>query len=182
MSRLSEALTYLRKREGITQKELADRIGLTRSSIAMYEKGDRVPPFETLERIADFYNVSMSFLSGSDSEWESAFIERLHYIIETTPNIDQMAARLNLYRLNLIINRESPLSLPEAFDIADELGESMDYMLGRDNSATISSVMQHADPIGAEAFRLISRLDEDKKRAALDYLHFLEQKPDTNRK
>ena len=64
-------LRYLRKRAGLTQLELAQVLGVSRSTIGMYEKGDREPDFEMLERIADYFNVNMSTLIG-DQEKASA--------------------------------------------------------------------------------------------------------------
>lgn len=64
MSSFSDMLTYLRKREGLSQQELAERVGLTRSRIGMYETAKREPDFETLELFADFFNVNMDTLMG----------------------------------------------------------------------------------------------------------------------
>lgn len=57
-----DVLKRLRKRENLTQQQLADRLGLSRSTIGMYEKGEREPDFETSELIADFFNVRLDFL------------------------------------------------------------------------------------------------------------------------
>lgn len=57
-----DMLVYLRKREGYTQTELAKRLGISRSTVGMYESGKREPDFEMLEAIADLFNVSMSVL------------------------------------------------------------------------------------------------------------------------
>ena len=67
MAALSDMLTYLRKREGLSQQELADKLKMTRSAIGMYETGKREPDLETLEVFADFYNVDMNTLTGSIS-------------------------------------------------------------------------------------------------------------------
>jgi len=61
---LSDMLAYLRKREGLSQQELADKLNMTRSAIGMYETGKREPDLETLETFADFYNVDMNTLTG----------------------------------------------------------------------------------------------------------------------
>lgn len=65
MPQFYDVLIYLRKRAGLTQQELADKTGLTRSSIGMYETGKREPDLETLEVFADFFNVDMNTLTGS---------------------------------------------------------------------------------------------------------------------
>ena len=54
----------LRMSLGYTQAELADILGISRSRIGMYETGAREPDFETLEIIADFFNVDTDYLLG----------------------------------------------------------------------------------------------------------------------
>lgn len=57
-------LKELRKSENETQPMLAEAIGVSRSAISMYESGAREPDLETLEAIADHYNVDMNYLIG----------------------------------------------------------------------------------------------------------------------
>ena len=66
MATFSDMLVYLRKRNGLSQAQLAEKTGLTRSAIGMYETGRREPDFETLEVFADFFNVNMDTLLGKD--------------------------------------------------------------------------------------------------------------------
>lgn len=54
----------LRIEKGLSQQELANRLGISKSSVNMYERGERQPNFETLELIADFFNVDMDYLLG----------------------------------------------------------------------------------------------------------------------
>ena len=67
MAALSDMLTYLRKRQGLTQQQLADKLNMSRSAIGMYETGKREPEIEVLEAFADFYNVDMNTLTGRPS-------------------------------------------------------------------------------------------------------------------
>lgn len=64
MATFADMLTYLRKSRGLSQQQFADAIGFTRSAVGMYETGRREPDFETLETIADFFNVNMDVLLG----------------------------------------------------------------------------------------------------------------------
>ena len=58
----NEMLKKLRTNKKLTQEELAQATGLSRSAIGMYEAGSREPSFETLEIFADFFNVDMNTL------------------------------------------------------------------------------------------------------------------------
>lgn len=62
MSAFARTLAYLRKGKGLTQQELSKILGLSSSSVSMYERGEREPSFETLEALADFFNVDMNYL------------------------------------------------------------------------------------------------------------------------
>ena len=67
MNRIKE----LRKANGWTQEELANKLGVSRSRVGMYETGQRKPDFEALEAIADLFNVDMNYLLCEDSEQHS---------------------------------------------------------------------------------------------------------------
>ena len=66
MNYIGARLKYLRKQDDITQLELANALGIAKSTISMYESGNREPDFETLEKLADYFNVNMAtfFPSG----------------------------------------------------------------------------------------------------------------------
>lgn len=66
MASFKDMLKYLRARENLSQSELANKLGVAKSTISMYEVGKREPDFETLEEIADLFNVDMNFLLGKD--------------------------------------------------------------------------------------------------------------------
>lgn len=57
-------LKSLRNTQGLTQDELAKQLKISRSTIGMYENGAREPDFETLELIADYFNVDIDYLLG----------------------------------------------------------------------------------------------------------------------
>ena len=66
MAQFSDILKTLRKQDNLTQRELAQKLGISLSAISMYECGNREPDFETLEAIADYFNVNMNFLLGKE--------------------------------------------------------------------------------------------------------------------
>lgn len=64
MGKFQNILKSLRATKGLTQDELSKQLNISRSSIGMYEKGAREPDFETLELIADYFNVDTDYLLG----------------------------------------------------------------------------------------------------------------------
>lgn len=64
MAEFKDMLKYLREREGLSQSQFAKIIGVSSSTVSMYEVGKRQPDFETEEKIADYFNVSLNVLRG----------------------------------------------------------------------------------------------------------------------
>ena len=57
-------IAKLREKRGLTQGNLAEKIGISRASLSHYETNRREPDYDTLEKIADFFNVSVDYLLG----------------------------------------------------------------------------------------------------------------------
>lgn len=64
MAQFDKILKMLRNEKNMSQQELADALGISKSSINMYERGERQPNFETLETIADYFNADIDYLLG----------------------------------------------------------------------------------------------------------------------
>ncbi|MBU3875476.1 helix-turn-helix domain-containing protein [Faecalicatena sp. AGMB00832] len=60
--RFAAMLKELREEKGITQSELADQLGITRSTVAGYETKGKQPDYERLIEIARFFDVSVDYL------------------------------------------------------------------------------------------------------------------------
>lgn len=69
MNEFKDVLKYLRTKENLSQLELAQKLNMSKSAISMYEVGQRKPDYDTLEVIADFFNVDMNFLLGRDDRF-----------------------------------------------------------------------------------------------------------------
>ena len=65
MSKFSNIFRALREKSGLSQEELGKALGMSRSAVGMYEQERRVPDLETLERIADYFNITISELTGN---------------------------------------------------------------------------------------------------------------------
>ncbi len=64
MRKFKDVLAQLRLERNISQRYLSEQLGLSHSAIGMYENGKREPNYETLECIADYFNVDMNYLLG----------------------------------------------------------------------------------------------------------------------
>ena len=64
MAKLSQRIKELRNEQNLTQFELSQILETSKSSINMYERGEREPGIEMLEAIADHFNVDMDYLFG----------------------------------------------------------------------------------------------------------------------
>ena len=84
MPEFKDMLKYFRMREGLSQSELAEKLGVSVSRISMYEVGKREPDFETEEKIADFFNTDLNTLRGRDIENEDNY-----YLNEETRDMAQ---------------------------------------------------------------------------------------------
>ena len=65
MKEFPTVLRQLRKQARMSQPELAEKLGISRSAVSMYECGSREPNFAMLEAISDLFNVDMNTLTGS---------------------------------------------------------------------------------------------------------------------
>lgn len=59
-----EILRELREKKGITQQQLAATLNLSKNAISHYEKGINMPNLDTVQKIADVFNVSVDYLLG----------------------------------------------------------------------------------------------------------------------
>ena len=55
-------IKMLREELGMTQQELADKLEGAKSTIAMYEKGDRKPSLEVLVKLSEIFNCSIDYI------------------------------------------------------------------------------------------------------------------------
>ena len=82
----SENLKTLRKQKGFSQEELASRLHVVRQTISKWEKNLSVPDADTLIRLAEILEVSVSELLGSKIETENG---------NATNDIAEQLSRIN---------------------------------------------------------------------------------------
>ena len=73
-------LKRLRENKNLLQKELANIIGISLSSISMYERGERQPDNETLKKFSKFFNVSIDYLLDNEIKDETSIDDEMKEI------------------------------------------------------------------------------------------------------
>ena len=70
MSNLAERLRLLRTEKGMKQQEMAERFGQSLRAYQYYEAGTRHPEYLHLLALADFFDVSLDYLTGRSESRE----------------------------------------------------------------------------------------------------------------
>lgn len=97
----AERIKELRKEKGITQVELAEAIGLSKGTVAMWEVGKREANFETLDKLADYFGKSVDYIlgrsdDGSKNACEEDMVNRMIDIQSTETVIRNIKEYLKL--------------------------------------------------------------------------------------
>ena len=112
---LGDKIKKLRKERHITQSELANAIGLSRSSIGMIESNKQGTGNDSLIRIADFFNVTVDYLLSEDDAENIEKKERDYSLtIKEQENIDIEAQKI-LDELSLSFSKNKNILTEEDY-------------------------------------------------------------------
>lgn len=75
-------IAEMRKKAGLTQSKLSTAIGVSRSTLAMYETNKSEPDFKTISKLADFFGVSVDYLLGREEKSPAAQDAQPSYVDE----------------------------------------------------------------------------------------------------
>lgn len=70
---IGEKIANLRKKRGMSQSQLAKELNIGTSTLGMYETGKRSPNPEMLNKLADFFHVSVDYLLGREIKTEAYY-------------------------------------------------------------------------------------------------------------
>ncbi|MDG4982873.1 helix-turn-helix domain-containing protein [Lactococcus lactis] len=135
MSVFAEQLKTLRKINGLTQKELAENVGVQQGAINKWESGKTEPNIEMLVRLAECFDVSLDYLMGGKmkniTEEFSLCLKKLR--MKRKLSQKQIAEKLMISQQQYS-KWESGIITPNAetlVRLADYFDVSIDYLLGR---------------------------------------------------
>jgi transcriptional regulator with XRE-family HTH domain len=134
------------------QQRLADEIGTSKSSVNMYERGEREPGIETVTKIAEYFNVDVDYLFGTSD-------------IRRRREQMKIGEKIRLRRM------EQGMSLQ---DLADRMGYANKSTVARIESGEIdppqSKVVKFADALGTSVSDLMGWLDEENEKPSVGEL------------
>lgn len=123
MSKFSDRFKQLRKQRNLSQQDLANQLGYTKSRVNMYERGEREPSYEVLEEIAGYFNVDLDYLHGkSDIPNRNEWLKAINASASAPDNIIPMPSKSSIPLVGDIAcgtpilaeeNREGDVDLPE---------------------------------------------------------------------
>ena len=134
MPEFNTVLKNLRKDRQMTQSELAKKLGLAPSTIGMYERAEREPDFETLEKISDFFSVNMNTLLGK----ETPFAVGKNSIGVKIPVLGKVAAGIPITAVENILDYE---------EIPSGMASSGDYVALRIEGSSMEPRMYQGDVV-----------------------------------
>lgn len=160
----------LRKENGMTQTDLANLIGISRSALSLYEIEKREPDIKILDKLASLFNVQVDYLIGrsdirfpeEDLEWRYPHVnnrlgEILHnYYSQNSLSENNFAEQLDI-SLELLTQLESGThnpSLKLLKKISDVTGYDIDFLTGAKDSTSKKKSESEINGIKTEGYSL----------------------------
>nr|DAM41822.1 MAG TPA: Helix-turn-helix XRE-family like protein [Caudoviricetes sp.] len=184
---IGQRIKVRREELNMSQEELAKRIGYkSRSSINKIELDLYSLQPSKIKTIADALDTTPSYIMGWDeeasrNEWASKFRDSVMQILNNADSADLEAAGISVQEIEEELSGSEPISLVAACSIADQLGESLDSLLGHTPKEMIKAALQQEDGQTAEIAEIIELLLDlpaDRRQEALNYLRYLSERAD----
>lgn len=151
-----QRIVELRKRQGLTQTELAKTIGISRSALSLYEIEKRQPDWETINKMASLFDVSVDYLLGrtddkhrnstsddkdfffffffDDKDLQEVFVSALKTALETqNMTVSELCEKteIDVDTCNQYLTGEHAPTLEHLVELSKALDVSIDYLLGQ---------------------------------------------------
>ncbi len=109
-----DRLIELRKEDRKTQEEMANILNVKRSTYGAYERGTILPPYDKIESIAKYFNVSVDYLMGNTNNKNSSSTSNSQEVHDVNQALSDLLKELK--------NKEVPLKI-DGFLLDDESRE-----------------------------------------------------------
>ena len=142
-----DRLKELRKENNLTQKDLAEKIGLSTITIRSYESGRRTPNSEALVKLENYFNVSGAYLRGETDIKEKMIWEDQEIMEAIRDGLPDQLANLALSILKQTDDNQKRVydiivEIQHVLNIEDEKYNSMFLDLAHKNISSINKVIE----------------------------------------
>lgn len=105
--RLKHNIKHLRQSRGLSQEQLAEQIGKTKSNLSSYENGRSVPPLEVLLQLCEVFQVNLDDLVNKDLSRETPELPKEAPRRRFDPDMEEeeLFRRLLVLKLEEVSNR-----------------------------------------------------------------------------
>ncbi len=154
MTMFAQRLKLLRKEASLSQQELANQLKcVSKSSINMYERGEREPGLETTEAIADYFNVDIDYLYGR-TNIKNKYADLMAAIVEENKT-GRPAAIDEIRRL---FGTEHSLNNVYACEDKSKLSVLYYNALERSKALSLSAIISKVEELPSDQAEQIERL------------------------
>lgn len=94
-----DRLKELREKNGITQKELGEKLGLNKNAVSTYEIGSREPNLEKIKKLAKIFNCSVDYLIGASDIESKAYSDYVIYYDKDEEKRLKVKDLLKIYKM-----------------------------------------------------------------------------------
>lgn len=130
----SDRLKEARKRTGLTQIQIAEKLGITAQSYSQYETGKRRPKSDTLSKIADALNVGYSYTKDGEPYFYN-FVDTVHdlkYSDNEKFNRAQYEDAESIQRIITPYNKLNSVGQSKAIEQVELLTKIPEYRKGKE--------------------------------------------------
>lgn len=135
---LGEKIAEQRKKLGLSQEELAEKLNISQKSISKYELGNRKPQYKVLVRMAEYFGVTTDYLLGLAKGGNTLLGKRINELRKSSGMTqEEFGKKLGVIK-QTVSSWENDLSEPNhaaTIAIAKLFGVTTDYLLGAEGDA-----------------------------------------------
>ena len=91
-----DVIVELRKKNGLSQDELAEKVLVTRQAVSRWETGETIPNTETLKLLSKLFNVTINTLNIKHIDFENNIIEFVNKEIDLSSRANKKALKERL--------------------------------------------------------------------------------------
>ena len=115
---MGKRLRLLREKSGLSQKFVAEQIGVKNNTLSGYESGNREPDSETLTKLADYYEVSTDDLQGRSDNIKGLTAENNNY--HSLNEIDKLIKQYGMEQMGFFDIEQWKFLSPQDIKIVEE--------------------------------------------------------------